>query len=379
MKVLLACLVASTSCGGLILYESLKYSVAYLDKTGKIVIELNSNVVTSGDFHEGLAKIMIGEKWGYINKGGKQVIPPEFDNASDFSEKLARIGMGDAYLGKSKYIDQTGKVVVEPHLYDISYFSDFHEGLTAVQNIDREKGYLQPLEKRKNGYIDSTGKVVIKGNFDTNNPENRFSEGVAAVYLINSSKTRYINKTGKNIFEGQLIGSKFSEGLARITISDKQGYIDKTGRIVIQPQFAYTSDFHEELARIGIGTHQEGYINKTGKIVVQPKFSHVREFSEGLAAVETRDGKWGYLDKTGKYAIAPQFYRAGNFSEGLARVATSLDLCSKNGYIDKMGKYVINPDFYGASDFSEGLAQVGLGSYLACIYHTGKGLSQIQW
>ena len=43
-----------------------------------------------------------------------------------------------------------------------------------------------------------------------------------------------------------------------------------------------------------------GYIDKTGKIVIEPQFDIVENFSEGLAAVVI-GGKRGYIDKTGVF------------------------------------------------------------------------------
>ena len=42
-----------------------------------------------------------------------------------------------------------------------------------------------------------------------------------------------------------------------------------------------------------------GYIDKTGKMVINPQWDNGWEFSEGLAQVQL-DGKWGFIDKTGK-------------------------------------------------------------------------------
>jgi len=47
-----------------------------------------------------------------------------------------------------------------------------------------------------------------------------------------------------------------------------------------------------------------GYIDKTGKIVIEPKFDNAWSFSEGLARVKI-DDKDGYIDKTGKYVWEP--------------------------------------------------------------------------
>ena len=112
----------------------------------------------------------------------------------------------------------------------------------------------------------------------------------------------------------------FSDGLARIRHNGKYGYIDKSGRVVIQPQFFYADDFSDGLARI------------------------------------SKNGKWGYIDKNGKIVINPQFEVAYDFSDGLARIKFNIN--EKYGYIDKSGKIVIQPQFDNASDFSNGIAMI---------------------
>ena len=70
------------------------------------------------------------------------------------------------------------------------------------------------------------------------------------------------------------IEPKFSEGLAAVKINGKWGFIDKSGQMVIQPQFA------------------TNYFSK-------PSY-----FSGGLALVWAGE-KWGYIDMTGKYVWGP--------------------------------------------------------------------------
>jgi hypothetical protein len=52
-------------------------------------------------------------KWGYIDKTGRLIIPFQFDTADYFSEGLAAVGIGE----KTGYIDKTGKFVVPPQSY----------------------------------------------------------------------------------------------------------------------------------------------------------------------------------------------------------------------------------------------------------------------
>jgi hypothetical protein len=113
--------------------------------------------------------------------------------------------------------------------------------------------------------------------------------------------------------------------------------------------------------------HLRGYIDKTGKTVIEPDFDDADSFSEGLASVEI-EGKRGYIDKTGKVVIKPEFKYANSFSEGLAAVRVDR-LC---GFIDKTGKMVINPAFTNAQSFKRGLAEVRHGEETAYIDKTGR-------
>ncbi len=166
----------------------------------------------------------------------------------------------------------------------------------------------------------------------------------------------------------------FNDGLAAVKIDNKWGFIDKTGKIVVEPSFNSTEGFFEfsdGLAAISYDTAEKvnndlklkkwGFIDKTGKIVIKPKFYrdcgiHCPKFSEGLAAISADPNlkRYGFIDKAGKFVIQPKFEWASNFNDGLARVTVD----GKTGYINKQGEFVIPPIYFGAEDFSEGLAAV---------------------
>jgi hypothetical protein len=182
-------------------------------------------------------------------------------------------------------------------------------------------------------------------------------------FLINQNgKYGYIDKKGRIVINPQFdLALEFSEGLARVRveIGGKQGYIDKSGKIVINPQFDLADEFSQGLAPVLVQLGDKwGYIDKKGKMIIDPQFDDVglRGFSEGLAPVKI-DGKWGYIDKKGRVVIKPQFDWAWWFSEGMAEV----EIDDKWGYIDNTGNIVVNPQFDGAYAFSEGLARVYIG------------------
>jgi len=85
-----------------------------------------------------------------------------------------------------------------------------------------------------------------------------------------------------------------------------------------------------------------GYVDREGKVVIEPRFDFPGKFTEGMAPVNVGGigkGKWGYVDNTGKMVIEPRFDEAAEFLDGLARVKTG----GKVGYVDRNGKYVWSP------------------------------------
>ncbi|MBN2223072.1 MAG: WG repeat-containing protein [Deltaproteobacteria bacterium] len=240
----------------------------------------------AGDFTDGLARISVGNKWGFINKTGAHVTGPKTDaTPTEDPEDLPSEGMTRVRISAD-----TGSEMGNP--YDAGY---------------------------RYGYIDETGKSVIEPHF--------YNAG------------------------------HFSEGLAPVCTGEKWGYIDRTGAVVITPSFYWADEFSDGMAVV---TTEEGgsgwsYIDRTGTLIIDPyKYEEVQKFSEGLAAVSPGHGKWGYIDKKGAPVISPSYRAAGDFSEGLAWVAVD-NMC---GFIDKTGAYVIQPVYEGARGFSEGLAAV---------------------
>jgi len=209
-----------------------------------------------------------------------------------------------------------------------------------------------------------------------------FSEGIAIVYKKGDKNYQFgfIDKTGKAIVPPQFDEALgFSEGLAAVLVKDKWGFIDPSGKMVIQPQFEHVASFSDGLAPIQ-AKNKWGYIDKTGKVVIEPRFEDYAVFSDGLAAVPNeckygyldKGGKfvavspdeaqklgdemvvsecrYGYIDKTGQMAIPAQFDQAQGFSDGLAAVQVK----EKWGYIDKTGKFVIAPQFDELNQLNEG-------------------------
>ena len=73
----------------------------------------------------------------------------------------------------------------------------------------------------------------------------------------------------------------FSDGLAIVQVGDKYGFIDESGKFVINPQFKFAYSFTQGLARVLVGD-MFGFIDKSGKIVINPQFDDVSNFGEDV-------------------------------------------------------------------------------------------------
>ena len=166
----------------------------------------------------------------------------------------------------------------------------------------------------------------------------------------------------------------FSDGLAHVTVNDKAQpfghsaiYLDSAGKVVARAPVFLAQDFSEGLAayevegKPGLRSFQpgvffyrdypglKGYIDRTGKVVIQPVFAGVGPFVDGLARAvldgychsATPDGDRqgtptsgyptscggapddavfpcavGFIDRTGNFAIRPRFESARVFWSG---------------------------------------------------------------
>ena len=129
----------------------------------------------------------------------------------------------------------------------------------------------------------------------------------------------------------------FQEGLAPIQLNGLWGAISPSGELVIpcihkKEGSVYPLQFSEGLAIIYNKKGKMGFINKKGKIVIEPKYSCCGWFFEGLAIIESR-GKLGFINKKGEVVIPCKYDVAMPFENGVALVGNN----KSKGFISKTG------------------------------------------
>lgn len=291
---------------------------------------------------------------GFIYPAGKIIVDPTIvapiEDVGDFSNGLARVD-------HQGYVDETGQWAIKQDFWWEFDFSD-RLGQVMVDDPNQKNGEVGLV-------LDTAGKVVARvPAFHTG----EFSEGLAALEA-----------------EGKPAVRKFEPGnFVYRDYPGLKGFIDRTGGIVIKPEFADVGPFIGGLARAVLdgychiatreggreGTPTTGYpgdcggapadavspckvgfINPQGGFAIPPRFEAAQDFQEKLAAVKIV-GLWGFIDTNGTLVVPPRFEQVQSFREGLA--AVKID--GKWGFIDRAGRLTIPPRFEGVEAFSDSLA-----------------------
>ena len=285
--------------------------IVFIDHKGKILLK-KEPLRIPGTGQDGPVDLQFSEglmafpdtatgKFGYIDRSGQFLIPPQFDGAYPFHDGLARIAAGSRF----GYIDDKGASLIEPVFNEAT---DFNEGFAAAVQDSRGKTVV--------GFIDKTGQFRICSPFEPSQVYNimkaDYDAEVARFNAFSRSETfPWILLLQNN--GNPASPSHFAEGLVvvrNVPVDSSQcctyAFLDRNGKRGVPGNFATAEPFSEGLAVTG-----EGYINKAGIVVIPisrvgsgPLRLH--EFKHGLARVDftaspfpnSRD-PWGYINPLG--------------------------------------------------------------------------------
>ena len=188
----------------------------FIDGPGGHVRQLTDHVFENAWlFTEEKGAARINGLWGFIDRSGDFIIPPQFAWAEPFSEALAAVKHHNRY----GYIDHSGNFVIDPQFLNARFFA---RGLAPVLTED---GWI---------YIDKEGRTVIPGPYEQAESFS-FVVDLAAVKI--DSKWGYINSDGSIVIPVQYdnVWSFFINGIsprALVAIDSKWFYIDSEGVVI---------------------------------------------------------------------------------------------------------------------------------------------------
>lgn len=225
------------------------------------------------------------KKWGCVDAQGAEVIPFTFDSARPVKDNLVALKTKDLW----GLADQKGALLIPPTFREI--IGVFEDGLALVQFSDQ-----------KWGLINREGKEVSKKRFDGAAFP---SEGL---WPVKTGDTWALADLSGEIFQ-PLSGLKnvfgFKEGLAPAeSNSGSYGYIDRSGKFVIPPQFGGGGRFQDGITKVWTRAYHYGLIGRDGRYVVPPVFDRrggewLSRLIDGVAFAWKGEEQW-LIDRTGR-------------------------------------------------------------------------------
>ena len=102
--------------------------------------------------------------------------------------------------------------------------------------------------------------------------------------------------------------------------------------------------FKDGIGRIRNEQGLYGYIDESGKYIINPQYLYAYStFEEDMSLVQNDDGKWGTINKEGKYIIEPMYVEQFDYSH-----SDKIKVKSEKGYyyIDKKGNVLLDLTAY---------------------------------
>lgn len=339
--------------------------------------------------------------WTFIDKTGRELFKPQYDNLRDFNFGLAIANK----KGKWGVIDQNNEIVIPFSYKEISPSSkthfivkDFNNAYTLLDRGNKKFGDSLDLEElraggknyylyKRNGawgVMNTQLETIIEARYSSmaTFQNDHFIAGL-------NGKDILLNTDGKEIYHGtqlewiekdmlinqnsynfDLVNVDGSEANVIFTESGDAIY-NGNGALMLLDEGRYRFyNYHTKLFTttsymiadaLGSGlwsVYDQGYLgtlNRSKEIVHNPTYNVIHPFKEGLAVVGKND-LWGFIDIEGKQKIPLKYYLAWDFNDGMARVFTDNGIA----FIDFSGSIILraNRKYLEVKDFREGFARV---------------------
>lgn len=252
-----------------------------------------------------------GGKFGFINLDGKDVVKPQYEDASAFVWGTARVQKG----GKYGLIDKTGKEAL-PFIYDeIEY--DYRKKIAIVSKSDKKGIYadgkfLLPCEYTSIDFFTAMkdGKIEQLCYVTKN--------GVKGVYNLTERK--------------QVVDCRFKTVELKDNVLDANGgefYYSVSGESLSLKNLSSFVTVKEKNGKYSL-------FNNNGKALTAYILDQVGSFTNGYAPVKIVN-RWGVIDKNGKIVIPCIYEDVKIVADGVV----SVRILAKRGLTDVKGEPIL--------------------------------------
>lgn len=295
---------------------------------------------TTMNFTEGLGRVRMKGKYGYVDKSGKLVIPAKYDGAIEFKDGFAAVFLN----GKALFIDKKGVDVFKKKFKTVSSFS---YGVAMCAGDDG-----------KRGFIDRKGTIVVPLTLEAAFP---FNGKLTPVRFTGDTIWKAINIKGETVFtfpeKVKSVTGPFSNGLAMVYVDGPAGYnvhydfVNEKGEFICDVPYAIAKPFQNGRAIIAyeiknrksrdLQYFKYGLIAEGGREVVPAKYACLEEspipgiyFYGSTSASLSNCSGYGLMDSNGKELTNPLF-------SSFTRLNDTTFLCREAGKYESSNKYLL--------------------------------------
>ena len=305
------------------------------EKLAEIALD---NILNIYNFNEyGVALVEVGQDITYINADGKVLVDP-FEKFTDYWEGVdSPIESGDNWCcergifkvnEKEGFIDSEGKIIIPPIYDNVSEFGK--NGLAPVKVDDLW------------GYIDTEGEMVIEPSYFT---AGSFSDNGLAEVIPDNDNLCFINRdgeividTGYNAFTSDYNVGAFDEnGFAHVERDGMWGIMNGDGVIIAEPIYEWADACDKDSLRVCL-EGKYGLIDAQGRMCIAPVYDKLWPLNEKFYAVCV-NGSWGVVDRDGEEIVEPIYSYIDELGKkkwiGYSDYGTKLYLLNNDGTVAK--------------------------------------------
>lgn len=238
------------------------------------------------DFDPYTKQVVRTRLWGYEDGAGNVVIEPTYHYATEFNaDGYAFVGGSD---GRLQMIDGSGDVVLDT--YPRTFYLASGDARYVID------GMYMP-EKRDASCIgmfrfDHGLMRVSRQIYDYYNPDEHASTLDSLIYQDGKV---FALPTGYTL-------CSYSDGVALLQHGAEYGYMDYTGRWIVEPTLRSAEPFYEGLAVIGYGSGEKVVIDTSGKVVLRDGYSYISNCSSGVMVAYSVNTGWHVFNKMAQAA-----------------------------------------------------------------------------
>ncbi|MBK9511681.1 MAG: WG repeat-containing protein [Cytophagaceae bacterium] len=320
-------------------------------------------------FENGYARVIKNNKYGLVDRDGKEIIKPQYEYLRSFNDDGLAIFQINKKFG---LIDKTNKIVAPPKYSDIDQLGRF--GLNKVAIIDKTDGY----GARKFGMIDSKGKEIIKPIYQTIGYVD--DKG-------NFTAETFDNQIITFNYKGEKVESKAYEiienlGSLKIAKSNlKYGLIDENEKVIIPFQYLNLSiiDYGHQYFKYLSFQDQSGkwgIVGYNGEVKLPAIYDGAFSLAGmGKYLITNKNGFFGVLDLNFKEKIPFVYSYVGVLNDEFLRASKS----NKTGIIDLLGNEVLPLKYDEVYDLYKGTFMIKIGEMTGFYNSKTKFTSAIEF